>query len=368
MERKILSSTNPIRRIFDLYTSDLTLQEIERLIKKESAAVYEFYKNEIPSPQVNSSKFVRGLIFTRSLFNAFLLKMNAARRIFYILALLLFFIGYANQNGTYLITSFIIVNLLLAFEMADKLTAKDELELASKIQSSLLPSFSPTNKFYEISSYYKSANEVGGDYFDFIYRDDSNDKIFFAIGDISGKGMAAALYTIRVQAILQFLINNFSSLSEIMINLKKYFSRKLRKEYFLTIMLSSVNSDGSLTICRAGHMPALHYRAREKRLEVINPKGIGIGLNDKGAFEKTLEEVTINTEKDDIVFFFTDGVIDAMNINKIQFGEERLKKIIAEKSNFSAEDLKEYIVKYLEYFCYNSSQLDDFTMIVLKRL
>ncbi|GAB4141403.1 MAG: hypothetical protein Fur0015_11100 [Ignavibacteriales bacterium] len=362
-----MSSSNPIRRIFDLYTSDLTLQEIERLIKKESTAVYEFYKNEMPTPQTNRSKFIRGLIFTRSLFNAFLLKMNAARRIFYILALLLFFLGFANQNGSYLITSFLIVNLLLAFEMADKLTAKDELELASKIQSSLLPSVSPTNQFYEIASYYKSAKEVGGDYFDFIYKDDSDEKLFVAIGDISGKGMAAALYTIRVQAILQFLINNFSSIPEIMINLKKYFSRKLRKEYFLTIMLSSINSDGSLSICRAGHMPALHYRAKEKQLDILNPKGIGIGLNDKGAFEKTLEEITIHPEKDDLVFFYTDGVIDAMNIDKVQFGEERLRKIITEKSSFSAEDLKEYIVKYLEYFTYNASQNDDFTLIVLKK-
>ena len=363
-----MSSSNPIKRIFDLYTSDLTLQEIERLIKKESAAVYEFYKNEIPSPEIHKSKFVRGVIFARSIFNAFLLKMNAARRIFYILALLLFFIGYANQNGTYLIVSFLIVNLLLAFEMADKFTAKDELELANKIQTSLLPSVSPTNPFYEISSYYKSAKEVGGDYFDFIYKDESDEKLFLAIGDISGKGMTAALYMIRVQAILQFLINNFFSLSEIMINLKKYFSRKLRKEYFLTIMLSSVNNDGSLTICRAGHMPALHFKAKEKRLEVINPKGIGIGLNDKGAFERTLEEVTIKPEKDDIIFFYTDGVIDAMNIDKVQFGEERLKKVISEKSSFSSEDMKEYIVKYLEYFCYNASQTDDFTMIILKAI
>ena len=362
-----MSSSNPIRRIFDLYTSDLTLGEIERLIKKESAAVYEFYKNEIPSPDIHKSKFVRGLIFARSLFNAFLLKMSAARRIFYLLALLLFVIGYANQNESYLIVSFVVVNLLLAFEMADKLTVKDELELATKIQATLLPSVSPANNFYEISSYCKSAKEVGGDYFDFIYNDEQDEKLYIAIGDISGKGIAAALYMVRVQAILQFLINNFESLGDILINLKKYFSKKLRKEYFLTIMLSKLNDNGSINICRAGHMPALYFKAADKTIEQLNPKGIGIGLNDKGAFEKTLEEININPNKDDIIFFFTDGITDAMNVNKAQLGIENLKKIIASKSNLSVDDLKEYLVKYLEYYSYNTSQVDDYTFIILKR-
>jgi len=362
-----LSSSNPIRRIFDLYTSDLTLGEIERLIKKESAAVYEFYKNEIPSPDVHKSKFVRGLIFARSLFNAFLLKMNAARRIFYLLALLLFIIGYANQNGSYLIVSFIVVNLLLAFEMADKLTVKDELELATKIQNTLLPSINPTNNHYEIASYCKSAREVGGDYFDFIYRDNDDEQLYLAIGDISGKGIAAALYMVRVQSILQFLINNFESLTEIMNNLKKYFSKKLRKEYFLTIMLSKINNDSSITFCRAGHMPALHFKAAERKVELVNPKGIGIGLNDKGAFEKTLEEIQITTSPNDIIFLFTDGVTDAMNQNRVQLGLDKIEKIISDKSKLSAEELKEYLVKYLEYYCYNTPQTDDFTFIILKR-
>lgn len=362
-----MSSTNPIRRIFDLYTSDLTLGEIERLIKKESAAVYEFYKNEIPSPDVHKSKFVRGLIFARSLFNAFLLKMNAARRIFYLLALLLFIVGYINQNGSYLIFSFLVINLLLAFEMADKLTVKDELDLATKIQSTLIPSVSPANNFYEISSYCKSAREVGGDYFDFIYNDEKNEKLYIAIGDISGKGIAAALYTVRVQAILQFLINNFEGLKDILINLKKYFSKKLRKEYFLTIMLSKINEDGSIDICRAGHMPALHYKSADKSIEVINPKGIGIGLNDKGVFEKTLEEIKIVPEKDDIIFFYTDGITDTMNVNKVQLGLENIKKIILNKSDLSIDDLTEYFVKYLEYYSYNTTQVDDYTFIILKR-
>ena len=106
-----MSENNPLKRIFDLYTSDLTLDEIDRLIKKESAEVYEFYKNQMPKVDTSKNKFQRSLIFARSLFNAFLLKMTAARRIFYIAALIIFFVGYVNDTGSYLILSFIIINL-----------------------------------------------------------------------------------------------------------------------------------------------------------------------------------------------------------------------------------------------------------------
>lgn len=360
-----MAGGNPIKRMFDLYTSELSFDEIERLIKNESAAVYEFYKTEIPPATPFQNKLKRSIIFARSLFNAFLLKLSAARRVFYLSALLIFVIGLFVNNDAYLIFSFLIINFLLAFELADKLIVRDDLELAKKIQTSLMPEKPPSNEFYDITAHSEAAQHVGGDYFDLIESKKSG-KTFIVIGDISGKGMAAALYMVRVQAIVHFLIENHSDVKEIIIELKKYFAKRLKREYFLTITIASVDHKGNIRFCRAGHTPIYHYVKSQNEVLELNPKGLAIGLNDRGIFEKTLSEETIKTEKDDILFFFTDGVTEMMNVNKLQFGEERIKKIIVENADKSPDEIKHKILDTVKRFRADAPVNDDLSLVLLK--
>ncbi|MFH1195297.1 MAG: SpoIIE family protein phosphatase [bacterium] len=360
-----MSNANPFRRIFDLYTSDLSFAEIERLIKRESAEVYEYFAADIPQPDTSRNKFIRALVFIRSLFNAFILKLKPARRIFYLAAILFFVVGILQDREGYTILAFIILNLLLAFELADKLTAKDELGLARKIQATLVPKPPFENKYFDISSYYESAREVGGDYFDVI-KSPNEDKTYVVVGDISGKGMAAAIYMVRVQAIIHLLIKTYSNLKDIVIELKTFFSMNLEKEYFLTMVASSINPDGSVSICRAGHLPVLYYSKKENTLQSLNTKGIGIGLNDKGIFEKTLEEITIVPECGDMFILYSDGLTEAMNDAKVQFGEEALKKIITKHADKSVDEIRNRIVDAIIFFRGSTPQYDDLTMLLLK--
>ncbi|MEW6702055.1 MAG: SpoIIE family protein phosphatase [Bacteroidota bacterium] len=358
-----MSSSNPIKRIFDLYTSDLSYQEIERLIKKEAGEVYEFFSKDIPKPDQSRNKFVRGLIFLRSLFNAFILKLTPARRIFYLAALLFFFIADSQLKSGYVLLAFIIINLLLAFELADKLSAKGELDVARKIQSDLIPKHSSKIFNYEITSYYEPAREVGGDYYDII---EAAERSYIIIGDISGKGMAAALYMVRVQSILNLLLEDFKDVREIIINLKKYFSKNLRREFFLTLSMASVERDGSIKISRAGHLPVFWFKSSANKFQVVCPQGIGIGLNDKGIFEKTLEEVTIKPESKDVLFFYTDGVNESMNIIREQFGDENIKRIIQNNADKTAEEIKGALLKAIIAFRGTALQNDDITFVILK--
>ncbi|KAF0152446.1 MAG: protein serine/threonine phosphatase [Ignavibacteria bacterium] len=358
-----IQNENPIKRIYELYTSGMSYQEIERLIKKEAGEVYEFFANDIPKPDQHKNKFIRSLIFIRSLFNAFVLKLTPGRRIFYIASLLFFAVGYSSPSYVYLLLAFVIVNLLLAFELADKLSAKGELDVARKIQSDLIPKHGTTVFNYDIATYYEPAREVGGDYFDVI---EQNEKFYITVGDISGKGMAAALYMVRVQSILHQLLNNVLEVKEIIIDLKKYFSKNLRKEFFLTMSLASIEKDGSIKIVRAGHLPAIWLKADKKEFEILNTAGLGIGLNDRGIFEKTIETAEIKPEKNDIVFLCSDGVTEAMNLIKDQFGEENVKRIIANNSDKSAEDIKNALLRAITSFRGTALQNDDITFIVLK--
>lgn len=359
-----MADKNPIKRIFDLYTSDLSYQEIEKLIKQEASEVYEFFKSDIPKPDTSKNKFIRGLIFIRSLFNAFILRLSPARRIFYLIALFFFFISYSEPNSLYLLCSFIILNLLLAFELADKLTAKSELEVARKIQFDLIPKHSLQLKDYQTATYYEPAREVGGDYFDII---ETQEKSYIIVGDISGKGMAAALYMVRVQSIIYFLLDYYSDIKDIITNLKKYFSKNLRKEFFLTITIASIDKDGKINFVRAGHPPAIHYKYNQKEFVEINPAGIAIGMNDKGLFEKTLEEVQVNPEINDIILIYSDGVTETMNIFKNMFGLENIKNVIEKNAEKSAEEIKEALLKSITSFRGNALQNDDLTFVVLKR-
>ncbi len=355
---------NPIKRIFDLYTSDLSFEEIQKLIKKESAEVYEFFAADIPKPDQSRNKVVRFFIFLRNLFNAFIMKLTPARRIFYLVAVFFFFVGYVQLNNFYMFAGFLIINALLAFEVADKLATKNELDLARKIQNTLLPQESPKNNNYSISFFYESAREVGGDYIDFFTKDENE---LAVIGDISGKGIGAALYMVRVQAILNLLTDKFDDLKEVVVNLKKYFSTKLSKEFFLTLSAIKIFKDGSINMIRAGHPPVLHFIKSQNEIVEVNSKGMGIGFNDKGLFEKTLEVVDLKVSEGDILVLYTDGISEAMNESKVQFGIDRMKKIIMTNADKNVEEIKTNLNKAIKSFVGLADQTDDITFIILKK-
>ncbi len=361
-----MARQNPIKRIFDLYTSDLSMQEIERLIKRDAAEVYDFFASDIPKPDTTKNKLVRALIFVRSLFNAFILKLTPGRRIVYLISLIIFFLGFVQGIGSYVIVAFVLLNGLLAFELADKLTVKDDLELARQIQSKLMPDKVRNEGIFNIATMYEAAREVGGDYFDIIPADKGKYKSYLIIGDISGKGLSAALYMMRVQAFIHCLVNTYESPKDIVINLNNYFSKNLRSGHFLTLAGAGIEEDGNMTIFRAGHTPALHYVNSKDEFQEINPKGMGLGLNNKGIFESTIEEVNLKPDQGDILLFYTDGLTETMNEQKKQYGMNRLKRIISENREESATYIKEKIHNSLTAFRGNSPYFDDITLVILK--
>lgn len=360
------SNSNSIKRIFDLYTSDLSVNEIERLIKKESSDVYQYFAKDAAKADKSRNKLMRALVFLRNLFNAFVLKLTPARRILYLASIFIFFIGYVQNFDGYLLFSFLLINLLLAFELADKLTAKDEITLARKIQDSLVPQKAPYNKNYDISCFYESANDVSGDYFDFI--PDKNDGITFVIGDISGKGLPAALYMVRVQAIIHSLLNHFEELRTVLNNLKTYFCENLRPGFFLTLSAAKIDADGGIRFFRAGHTPALLYKSNENKFYDVSPKGMGIGLKDNGIFQEVLEEKIFSPQPNDIVMFYTDGITDTQDPNMNQFGMGPVKKIIREHAEKTSDEIKDKLVEELNHFRKSREGNDDITFVIFKSI
>jgi serine phosphatase RsbU (regulator of sigma subunit) len=275
-------------------------------------------------------------------------------------------LGYVSQNFNLAVYSFVLLNLLIAFELADKLNAKDELEIAREIQTSLMPKDPPRVANFEISCYSEAAAEVGGDYYDFLINEKFPGRTYFIIGDISGKGMAAAIHMVQVQSILHHIILNESSPKEILVSLNSNLKKFLRKGSFFTASLAGINPDGTMHLVRAGHMPVIYYCRSKNECLTIVPKGIGIGLGDDHIFGDTLEEINIKPEEGDLLVFYTDGIVETMNTLHQEFGIERLKNIVLKNSGKTAQAIRDEILYNLSSFKNESQFYDDFTLTVMK--
>ncbi len=359
------SAEDTLQRFYDLFTSDLSFSEVERLVKRDAPGVFDFYLRDVERPE-EQNPFFRTLNFLGNIFTAFLLKLTPSRRIIYVFTLALFTYSFFLSDWMWALICFAVLNLLLAFELADKLTAKDELEIAREIQMNLMPRQAPKCTDYDIACFSEAAREVGGDYYDFIKPQHSKDTTFVIIGDVSGKGMGAALHMVKVQALLQNLAEKHSTPRELLLALNQNLQSVLRSGSFFTAGIASMNGNRSLKLCRAGHMPFLHFRQESGECEEIQPSGLGLGLPDNGKFDSMLEQVEIKTQSGDIMVFYTDGITEAMNMRKEEFGEQRFKKIIMANKDLSADQIKDAILRSLAKFRGSAPPHDDLTLIVMK--
>jgi sigma-B regulation protein RsbU (phosphoserine phosphatase) len=365
MSEKRTEKESPLSKLYRLYLSGLNINDFERLVKKEVPGIYQYYREQITPPEPGTDKLKRSFLFLKDFFIVFLNKLTPVRRIVYSVSLFLFIWGYFIGSYFYLVLGFIITNLLLAFELADKLSMRDELEVAKKIQQDLMPPSPPQIERFEIASYISPAREVGGDYYDFIRRGE-NGQHLFVIGDISGKGMAAALNMIQVRTLIHVLASAKDDMPRLLENLNRELYRVFRREYFFTANVAAFTRDNRLSFCRAGHLPVIYYSAKNKETKVYKPRGLGLGLTGTSLFAETLEVVNIETAEGDVLLFYTDGVSECMNEHGEFFGDERLHKIIHHNAHRPAEQIKRDITYRLADFAGETDQHDDVTFVVFK--
>ena len=364
MTRRSRHKWQSIKAFYRLYTAGLSRAEIERLLKRESADVYSFYRRG--GAALPDQRFPRKqLSVVRELFVSFVMKLTPARRLFYGIAILIFCFAVVTGRWWYASLAFLTLNLLLAFEVADKMLAKDELEIAREIQMGLQPENHPRVGCLDISAFYQPAREVGGDYYDIAQLDEH--RIAVMIGDVSGKGMPAALYAVKLQGLFESLTSLLTSPKDILVRMNESIKERLQRTYFMTAVLAFINTEsGKMRLARAGHNAPIYYNARKQKVTLLKPTGLGIGLADGDIFAAELAEKEIPLTQDDILVFYTDGIVEAMNAAKEQFGEERLARLVAENSALSAKDLQDKIVYDLSHFCSRALLDDDATLVVMK--
>lgn len=243
-------------------------------------------------------------------------------------------------------------------EKLDKLKYQQELATAQELQLSLLPDNSLHIKGIDLAFGNIYAKEVGGDFYDFIEKDG---KLFFVIADIASKGILACLYALTLRSIVRSFATYFSDLNSIILNTNKLFIKDAAKNYmFATAFFGLYDKNTKkLEYCNCGHMPAI-LRRKNDSLEFLTTKGHALGIEDFNTIE--INHTTL--KKDDLLFLYTDGIIDAINLDNKFFGEKNLQEFIKNTHDLKSKEVVKNLFYKLNVYSKDTSQYDDATVVV----
>jgi serine phosphatase RsbU (regulator of sigma subunit)/signal transduction protein with GAF and PtsI domain len=263
-----------------------------------------------------------------------------------------------------------IENAQLLREAAEQERLKQELEVAKRIQTSFLPEGCPPVPGWELAAYWRSAREVGGDFYDFIplpvrLEDPGGEgRMGLVIADVADKGVPAALFMALSRTLLRTVSIDGRPPSDAISRTNELILADARSDLFVTMFYVILRPrSGEVVYVNAGHMPPLVVRADEGTTEELRVPGMALGILSDVAFE----EHSSHLEPGDTLILYTDGVTDAMNAQKESFGVERLRELVQRHRHGSAQDLAEMIHEAVAGFAGATMQFDDFTLVVAKR-
>lgn len=264
-----------------------------------------------------------------------------------------------------ILISFVILNLLLVVELVDKLTTRDELEIAREIQLSLQPVNIPESHQLSIATYSKPAKMVGGDFFDIVQP--TKDRIISIVGDVADKGVSAALYAAYTQSMFQSFSQTSISPAAIFQSVNELICKRMRDGDFITAVIAFFDlAEKSVTIARAGHNWPLYYCADTRTITELKPNGMSIGMFENIQFAERLEEQKIYLQQGDLLLLYSDGVTEATNSENLMFEVAGLKMVITESAHESSEMLIGHINSKLQSFVNSDELQDDATMVAIK--
>ena len=273
--------------------------------------------------------------------------------------------GAALQLRRQELSSFEEIAPAFARNITERQRLQQELEIARRVQMSFLPKHNPSMEGLDIAAKCIPAQEVGGDYFDFIKLGPG--KLGIAIGDVSGKGTQAAFFMTLAKGFLKALSPHHDSPAEVLSHLNKLFYENVERGAFISMVYATIDvTKRTLVIARAGHNPVIMRKSEAVDVEVLQPQGLGLGMEAGDTFSKTIEEVSVPVTAGDTFVFYTDGFSEAMNKEKLEFGEQQLYTVINTVSGGSAQHILDEVFAAVQKFAGKEKQHDDMTLVVLK--
>ena len=242
---------------------------------------------------------------------------------------------------------------------AEKERIDGELRVASEIQQSMLPQGEITVENLELEGFLKPAREVGGDIYDYYVRDE---KLFFCIGDVSGKGAPAAMLMAVVQALFRSASAHESNPARIILSINEAACQNNKSNMFVTMFVGVLDlPTGHLRYCDAGHdAPILMEDGKWKLIDAAPHLPVGVFADTK------YEMQTLTLLPSSTIFLYTDGLTEAKDAARKQFGLERIMTILEESTDDEPKDILANISDAVDKFVKNAEQSDDLTMLAIK--
>ncbi|MBN1163215.1 MAG: SpoIIE family protein phosphatase [Candidatus Krumholzibacteriota bacterium] len=255
----------------------------------------------------------------------------------------------------------VIENARLYQEEQSLIHLREEMKVAYTIQTSLLPKESPSLEGYDVAGKSIPARTVGGDYFDFIKIDDH--KTAVCLGDISGKGMPAALLMSNLQAILRGQCKMECSPSTIVQRSNRLLYESTEANRFATFFFGVLDSrNHEYCYCNAGHNLPFHFRDG-RLLDRLDAEGLVLGALEDFSYEEKL----VRLQGGDMIVIFSDGISEARNTREEEFGEDKLPQIVKDNRRADAAVLIDKIISSVQEFSRGLPQMDDMTVVAIKK-
>jgi sigma-B regulation protein RsbU (phosphoserine phosphatase) len=370
-----------ISNLHDLFTEDVTGEGLRDLIRRDTRDTLRFFTREIDFETLRLLPWwKRYPALAWQIFLALAHRLNPPRRIAFAVATFSFLIGFLHlfsfsspsdaiqqritifAGGT--LWFFIgggLFMLLLLMELRDKLDLKGDLEIAREIQSGLVPSQPFQKGSIAIDCFMRPANTVGGDYHDIIEL--SANRVAVVIGDVSGKGMPAALLMALVQGSLRTLIAAGLRGPELIAKLNDYLVASFPANRLVTLFYSELDTlTGDLQYVNAGHNPPFLARSGGT-LERLDPTAMVLGVE----VSMSPEAGTAVLQAGDHLLLYTDGISEAFNEREEEYGEQRMVEFLRKNAALNHEALIEGMIRDVLQFCGTSRLTDDMTLVWISR-
>ncbi len=353
------------RTIFD----DLRHAEFRRDYLKELKELYYFYlDDESRTRLAGMGRIRRSFALLGWILKSLYLNLSRPRRTLLLIAMVLAILGPQTWEfpslGFRLSADmrpwgFLALLLVLMLELKDKLVARDEIEVARQVQLALLPRIHPKLPGWSLWSYTRPANDVGGDLIDYIEMDGFRHGVL--LGDVSGKGLGAALLASKLQATLRALVPDSDSLEELGTQVNTIFYRDGISNRYATLFYAEIEYDsGNLRWINAGHNPA--FLIRSDRIEKLESSSFPVGMMENPRYV----EGVLRLEPGDIVMAYSDGLTEAIDRHGEEFSEDRLQALLPELRLLTSEEIGRRVLGEVDRFLGDDGRVtDDLSLIVV---
>lgn len=378
LKNEAQSAFQNTKSFYKEYVSGMTRERLGQEFYEDTDRLKQLYSEAIRTKDTELTKEpeIPGHIKMLRLFSSLTQRLNPTRRLVFGLSLLSFLghylfnlLGITNYILFYDLMipfSFISMLVLLMVELLEKTDVKQEIDLAREIQLSMLPPTAHVKEDLEIFSFANTAKDVGGDYVDMI---ETPKGTYIIIADVAGKGLSAALYMVRMQALVHLIIEkHHPSPKDLFLELNNYVKSDIKDKTFVTACAAFFPiQESNFVFARAGHNAPIFYSKERDATFDLRSDGFALGMTSTENLDDHLQEKNFHFKTGDSIIFYTDGLTEARNEYGEEYGTDRLDALMSVYGSLHAKTIVSKIQSSLEKFIGNEKPTDDITFTCVHR-